>query len=220
MPASAEVLVSWLPASCMPSPESPAKRTVAVSNSRTGLGRPAGISASAVLMFPIVLAIAIPGGIQFAVGNLEDAAHAASRGRAALERVGNAVAYASSIEGTVLATLGRSEDTRACLLRGMGGLREDGLHVHVAFAILLAWLAEQSDLPIEAGRLAAAIERVPPGEVDLGLLTSGLHALLASVSERVGNGAAREAISPDESVPLLEVILEVAPRILDAAPRH
>ena len=36
LPASAEVLVSWLPASCMPSPESPAKRTTTESSSSIG----------------------------------------------------------------------------------------------------------------------------------------------------------------------------------------
>ena len=37
LPASAEVPVSWLPASCMPSPESPAKRTTTESSSSIGL---------------------------------------------------------------------------------------------------------------------------------------------------------------------------------------
>ena len=35
LPISAEVFVSWLPVSCIPSPESPARRTVAERSSRT-----------------------------------------------------------------------------------------------------------------------------------------------------------------------------------------
>ncbi len=35
-PAKAEVLVNWVPANCMPSPESPQNRTVAASSSTTG----------------------------------------------------------------------------------------------------------------------------------------------------------------------------------------
>ncbi len=37
LPARAEVLVNCVPANCMPSPESPQKRTVADSTSRSGL---------------------------------------------------------------------------------------------------------------------------------------------------------------------------------------
>src|SRR5690554_6659472 len=39
LPSTAEALVNWVPASCMPSPESPAKRIVTDSSSSSGTWR-------------------------------------------------------------------------------------------------------------------------------------------------------------------------------------
>src|SRR5436305_10802147 len=47
LPARAEVLVNWVPASCIPSPESPANRMVIDSTSSTLRGWPLGGAAAA-----------------------------------------------------------------------------------------------------------------------------------------------------------------------------
>jgi tetratricopeptide (TPR) repeat protein len=149
-----------------------------------------------------------------ALDRLEEAASAATRGTAALQRVGYALPYGSTIEGAIFAALGEVDATRAALRLALSGPGDEPIHVQVALAILLSWLADRDGRTAERARLIAAVGRVPNDEVQLGLLTGIMRSLLGDAGEVLGAPRDDGVGGPSGGESVLDAIAATAGPIL------